>query len=564
MHKDLERYKIHEYSWDNYEDLCEQIEWNIPDEFNLATQICTKWAREDGHHLAAYIEQNDKSNSYTFQQIEYISNQFANYLQEENIGKGDKVAVNGRQKIETLISHFAAWKLGAITVPLSSLLGPDGLEYRIKDSQAKVMVADSDNIKALDEINSKLPSLEEIISVSGAKIDTGVSIEYSNFWEAIRSHKRNFESVLTSPEDSAIIIYTSGTTGEPKGVVHAHRHILGLIPAAIFSARNMSIKADDVIRTPAEWSWAGSLCDILLPNLYLGTPCVGYPRESFDPLKEYDIIDKYNVTYLNCVPSAFRMMMAEDLETFDLSSVRVIGLGGEEVGDQLIKWLRETFSNAVIHPGYGQSEAPWLTSYSTAAGIEYKTGSGNAMGLPIPGHEVGIIDDDGNEINESGKIGELVIKYKNNPSCFKEYHNKPEDTKDKFLGEWMLSEDLVSRNENGIYFFHSRKDDVILSSGYRIGPGEIEDYLTKIDYIVEAAVIGVPDEERGKVPMAYIVLDQENKSKEDLKNEITQYVKSNLAKYKYPKHIEFIDSIPKTTTGKKKRSDLIKRYNDSK
>lgn len=288
----LDTYHFYEDDWAGYDDLRESFEWEIPDRFNMATYVLDRWATTDPDRVAIYGNDQDRVlTEYTYRDLERAASQLANYLESQGIGRGDRVAVNGSQKAELLIGHLAAWKLGAISVPLSILFGPEGLGFRLDDSGAKAYVVDSGSLGALREIRGDLDALETVVTV-----DADPGVDEVSFEDAITDQPDSFETVDTNAEDVAMLIYTSGTTGPPKGVAHAHRGILGILPGFAMSICNMEITDDDVARGPVEWSWAGSLNDLILPCLYYGIPIVAHARGEFDPVAEFELLDDFDVT----------------------------------------------------------------------------------------------------------------------------------------------------------------------------------------------------------------------------------------------------------------------------
>lgn len=378
-------------------------------------------------------------------------------------------------------------------------------------------------------------------------------------WDAIESSPRKLEPVDTCTEDDAIIIYTSGTTGDPKGVRHAHRVLLGNLPMFVTTVCNMEMSSGDVFWTPSEWAWVATLYDILFPGLFFGKPVVAYESdEGFNPETAFSVIENYGVTNYFAPPTALRMMMQVDdpTSTYNVSDVRVVSSGGESLGQSLAKWAADTFDGATVHEGYGQTEANMIVGDCTAL-TESREGK---IGPSAPGHEIAIVDPETAEPTvNTGEVGEIAVRYEGDPICFKEYWRKPEKTDAKVKNGWLLTEDLGRRDEDGYLSFHSRKDNVIISAGYRIGPVEIEEALAGHEAVADAGVIGVPNHERGEVPKAFIILAGGYEPSTDLREDLSQYVRDRLAKYEYPREIEFIDTLPKTSTGKIRRVDLEAR-----
>lgn len=595
----LEAYHFYEEEWDDYDQLREAFEWEVPERFNMAAYVCDRWATGDppdggasgDERIALYTETaaGDRDR-YTYREFHESTNRLANYLADAGVERGDRIGVNAPQTAETVITHVAAWKVGAVSIPLSTLFGPDALSYRLADSDSTFCVVDESNVDALREAAGEVPSLEEVLTVGdvdgGAEPATGAeAIPETDVWDAIGGYSSEFETVDTDAEDDAIIMYTSGTTGEPKGVRHAHRMLLGHLPLFLTTFCNLELRADDVYWTPAEWAWIASLFDVVVPGLYYGKPVVAYDGGEFDPETAFEIIERYEVTNFFAPPTALRMMMQVDdpRGRYDADSVRVVPSGGESLGQSIVDWAAETFDGAAVHEGYGQTEANLLVGDCTAL-AEFREGK---MGLAGPGHDVRIVDPDTAEPTvETGEIGEIAVRYEGNPVCFTEYLNKPERTARKVQNGWLLTEDLGTADEDGYFTFKSRKDDVIISAGYRIGPEEVEESLAGHDAVADAAVIGVPDDERGEVPKAYVVpadgadLEDGDEAADDetadeasrtngksddrtdpstLEATLKDHVRERLAQYEYPREIEFLEELPKTATGKVRRADLRER-----
>ena len=569
----LDAYHFYEEEWKSYEQLRESFEWEVPERFNTAAYVCDRWADDKGR-VAVFAEHADgRTETHTFWQLRNATNRLANHLRERGVERGDRVGVNTPQRVETVVAHVACWKLGAVSVPLSTLFGPDAIAYRLDDADAVAAVVDASNLEDFREANDTL-DLETVLTVGEADVSDahsgGASADVdaaevgggeADLWEAIADQPREFEVVDTAAEDDAIIIYTSGTTGDPKGVRHAHRLLLGNIPLFLTSFCNVALEAGDVFWTPAEWAWIASLYDVVFPGLFYGKPIVAYNGGAFDPENAFRIIETYGVSNFFAPPTALRMMTQVDEERaagYAVDTIRTIASGGESLGQDVVEWAAETFGGAAVHEGYGQTEANMLVGDCTSL-LEFREGT---MGKAGPGHEVTIVDPETAEPTvDPGEIGEIAVRYEGNPVCFTEYWNKPEATAEKVQNGWLLTEDLGSMDEDGYVAFESRKDDVIISAGYRIGPVEVEESLAGHDAVADAAVIGVPDEERGEVPKAFVVraAAYEDADEESLRESLRQHVRDRLAQYEYPREIEFVEDLPKTSTGKVRRASLRKR-----
>lgn len=549
----LPAYDLFEQNWESYDELRADFEWEVPETFNAAEYVCDRWAT-DKNRVALFSEDADgNERTFTYWQLQRHADRLANYLRDQGVERGDRVGMILPQKPETVVAHVAIWKLGAVSVPMSTLYGPDALEYRLGDAGATACIVDETNLEAFAETVDALPDVETVLTVD----DDGILESASDFWAAPEDYPGEFETVETDPEDDLLIIYTSGTTGKPKGVRHAHRVLLGHLPGFATTFCNLDLDDGDAFWTPSEWAWVVILA-MVFPALYYGKSVLAYTDESkFDPDRAFYLLEKYGITNFFAPPTALRMMTRreEPGEAYRLDEVRLLTTAGEALGEGLVSELKDVFGdNVPISEVYGQTEANLLigdckTFYDSPPG---------AIGKAAPGHEVTIVQpDDPSETVEPGEIGEFAVRYEGDPVCFKEYWNKPAKTDEKVREGWLLTEDLGTLDEDGNFTFKSRKDDVIISAGYRIGPEEIEDSLAEHNAVSDAAVIGIPDETRGEIPKAFVV--PAGTADDELKEDLKAYVKSNLAKYEYPREIEFVNELPKTSTGKIRRTDLRER-----
>lgn len=550
----LDTYHFYEQEWKSYDDLLDWFEWEVPESFNMAAYLCDRWA-EDEERLALLVDDGSGGRTnYTYRDLRKSVDAMANYLHDQGIERGTRVGINVRQRPETVVAHLATWKLGAVSVPLSTLFGTDALRYRLNDANVVACFIGDSNVETLRPITDTVDSLETVITVGDVDPRNGETA-YS---DAIASASSHVETVETDPEDDAIIIYTSGTTGDPKGVRHAHRVLLGNLPLFLTSFCNLELHENDVFWTPSEWAWVATLFDVVFPALYYGRPLVTYTAdESFNPETALDIIERYDVSIYFAAPTALRMMQqVADTDRWNVSSVRCVPSGGESLGEPIVQWAQDVFDGAAVHEAYGQTEANMIVGDCTAL-FESREGK---IGRRGPGHDVVVLDPEtGNTTVEPGEIGEIAVRYEDDLVCFKEYWNRSEATAAKVQDGWLLTEDLGKMDADGYLEFVSRKDDVIISSGYRIGPTEIEETLATNDAVGDAAVIGIPDEQRGEVPKAFVVLSEGYEPSEELKETLRQDVRDRLAEYEYPRAIKFLDELPKTTTGKIRRATLEER-----
>lgn len=528
----------------DFETLCENFSWQIPEYFNIAFEVCDKHVDKQNNTALFYENDQGESKSYTFGDVKSLANQLANGLQQCGVHKGDRIAIILSQRIETAVAHIAAHKLGAVSLPLSVLFGPDALTFRLQDSAAKILITTSGIAQKISTIRDQLPALETILICDDDN--------EHGFWTLVNAQSNSFENVTTSADDPALLIYTSGTTGPPKGAVIAHRGLLGNLTGFELS-QNFFPQENDVFFTPADWAWTGGLLDGLLPCWYYGKPIVGYEGRKFDPEKALYLMEKYRVTTGFFPPTALKMLRSvSNIEKYSLH-LRAMMSAGESVGEELIHWSRQAFG-IDINEMCGQTEHNYMIGNCSAI-MPLKPGS---MGKAYPGHTVEIMGPEG-QILPTGEVGEFVA-HRQDAVHFLGYWKKPEATLKQYSGEWFHTGDVGYRDEDGYLWFLGRTDDVISSAGYRIGPGEIEDCLLRHPAVLQAAAVGVPDPEglRGDIVKAFIVLKPGFEASQNLASEIQADVRKNLAAYEYPRAIAFLEELPMTTTGKVRRIELRK------
>jgi len=533
----------------NYHQLYSNFKWNIPEKFNIGISCCDKYAENNPDKIALIYEyENGNIINFTFREIQKFSNKLCNLLSSFDLKKGDRFAILLSQQPETLIAHLSGYRMGLICVPLFVLFGEDALEYRLNNSEAKVLILNKNDLEKILTIKDKLQYLEKVIVVGDVKEDDLII----DFYKNLDKSSDKFTPLETSSEYPALIIYTSGTTGPPKGALHAHRTLLGHLPGVEIS-HNFFPKENDLFWTPADWAWIGGLYDVLFPSLYHGIPVLACRMKKFDPEKACFLMEKHKVRNVFMPPTALKILrnVKNIKERFKLN-LRTIASGGESLGEETLKWAKDEFG-LIINEFYGQTEANMIVSNC----VEIMPVKPSSMGKAVPGHIVKIVDENGNVL-PSGEEGEIAVKSPD-PVMFLEYWKNKKATKEKFINEWLLTGDMGKMDEDGYFYFLGRKDDVITSAGYRIGPSEIEDCLIKHSAVSLSAVIGKPDKVRGEIVKAFIVLKEGVKPTEELEKEIKEFVKKRLAAHEYPREIEFVESLPMTLTGKIKRKELKMR-----
>jgi acetyl-CoA synthetase len=460
------------------------------------------------------------------------------------------VAIGLPQSPETLISHIAVQKLGAIALPLFALFGPDAVAYRLADSGAEVLITGAEALERSRAEIDGIDTLRHRILVSAGGKTPPLGRNDHAFWNLLERGATRFEAADTLAEDPALLIYTSGTTGNPKGVLHAGRVLLGHLPGVALP-QDLFPQAGDRFWTPADWAWAGGLLDVLMPSLYHGVTVVGSARAKFDPEWAFDLMARHGVRNVFMPPTALRLMRQVNEPHRFGCRLRSIGTGGERLGEDMIAWGRETFG-LTMNEFFGQTEVNLVVGNSATL-FPVRPGS---MGRAIPGHAVEIVDEAG-RVLAPGQAGIVAVR-RPDPVMFLEYWRKPEATADKFRGDWCLLGDVATKDADGYFWYQGRDDDIISSAAYRIGPGEIEECLMKHPAVALAGVIGSPDPIRGEVVAAFIVPRHGVQPSQSLAADIQTFVKERLAAHEYPRKVRFIKEMPMTVTGKVRRVDLRK------
>ncbi len=531
----------------SYAEISEHFRWEVPHRYNIGVDVCDKWAGRDPDRTALIYKRRDGSVAeYSFADIRRESNRLANLLRSLGVARGDRVGILLPQAPETAMSHVAAYKMGAIAVPLFGLFGVDALHYRLGNCGAKAVVTDAVGAEKIVALKDRLPDLRVVLCIDGPLHG------FHDYHALVAQQPGEFEPVDTLADDPALIIYTSGTTGQPKGALHAHRVLLGHLPG-VEASHDLFPQPGDRIWTPADWAWIGGLLDVLMPAWHHGVTVVAHRFEKFDAEEAFRLIADFGVRNAFLPPTALKMMRSvEGPQPRFTYSMRSIASGGETLGTELLDWGRRTFG-LTINEFYGQTECNMIVS-SCAAIMPGKPG---IMGRPAPGHDVAVIDDDGNRL-EPGRLGHIAV-HRPDPVMFLEYWANPRATADKFIGDWLVTGDQGEMDGEGYIRFIGRADDVITSAGYRIGPGEIEDCLIAHPAVRMAAVVGVPDPLRTEIVKAFVVLSEDAQPGPELVKDIQEHVKTRLAAHEYPREIAFVDALPMTTTGKIIRRELRDR-----
>ncbi len=534
----------------DYETLFERFSWDLPRTYNIGVDVCDRHARDKGRLALIHDHGDGTAQKWTFWELKRASDRFANALRSLGVERGDRVAVLLSQSPELPLAHAAAYKLGAVIVPLFALFGEEALRMRLEDSKARVIVTDANHYEVAATLHEELPELQHVILTGNERGGERAGAETLD--GLIRAASPSFEPVATGPEDPAIIIYTSGTTGSPKGALHGHGILLGHLPG-VSLPHDLAPRMGDLFWTPADWAWIGGLFDVLFPALHWGLPVVSSMMSGFDPEKAFDLMERWGIQNAFFPPTALKMMRAIEnpRERWDLE-LETLACGGEPLGEETFDWAKEELGIA-INEFYGQTECNLVLSNCNAL-MPARPGS---MGRPVPGHRVAVIDGEGNEL-PPGEEGEVAV-LRPDPVMMLGYWKDEKATEEKFVGDWLKTGDFASVDEEGYFRFVGRDDDLIVSAGYRIGPAEIEDTLAKHRDVLMAAAVGKPDETRGEVVKAFVVLREGREEDEDLAAELKDLVKDRLGAHEYPREVEFVDELPTTATGKIRRNVLRER-----
>lgn len=542
---------------------------NLPD-YDLAVKVFSaKKASEeidfkDGKLNAAYnaIERNaldwrknkialywigagGEKAEYTFSQLNDFSNQFANLLHKLNIQQGDRVFFFLSRVPELYFSFLGTLKRGAIAGTMFAAFGPQAIVDRLQNSAAKVLVTEPPLFDRVEKAAGDLPDLETILVIGDPKEAKKLKIhgkKVLSFSELLSKQQINYKTRLMDPDDPAFMLYTSGTTGKPKGVVHVHKAIVHEHASAKYV---LDLRDDDVYWCTADPGWVTGIAYEILGSWSNGASTV-VSNGRFEPDLWYKIIQDYKVTVWYTAPTAIRMLASagDDLvKKYDLSSLRHLASVGEPLNPEPIRWGLKVFG-LPFHDNWWQTETGGILIANYPA-MDIKLGS---MGKPLPGIVASIVDDNGKEL-PSGQEGNLAIK-PGWPSMMKTIWRRAEKYKSYFKGGWYISGDRAFRDHDGYFWFIGRADDVIKTSGERVGPFEVESALVEHGDIVEAGVIGKPDKLRGEIIKAFVKLREGVKPTDKLKEEIQHFVKTHLAAHAFPREIEFIDKLPKTRSGK--------------
>jgi len=511
----------------DYRRLCAEHRWDVPAKYNIAADVCD--ARDPAALAMVHEHHEGAVREVHWGELQGLANQAANLLAGLGVEKGDRVALVLPPAPETAALFFGTWKLGAILLSMSVLYGDEGIAHRLKDSEPKVLITDAANA----------PRFE---GSAGPRV---VVLEPS----LLAAESDACETAETSSEDPAQLYYTSGTTGLAKGIVHAHRYLLAHNEFELCH----DLRAAERFHGMGEWAWAAGICPLLGP-WRLGAVQLVYQREGgFDPHKQLDFLSRHQAENVFATPTAIRSMMgiADAKERYP-QRFRVVCSAGEPLNPEAIRWFRDQYGVTVLDY-YGLTE-----SYPLCGNFPWMEVREGSMGKPMPGWEVAILDEDERPVPQ-GERGEICLRARSNPHYPLGYWRSPEASEETFGGDWFHSKDAARTDEDGYVWYEGRADDVIIAAGYRIGPFEVESTCLEHAAVAEAAAVASPDERRGSVVKAFVVLAPGEEPSEELAEEIKAFVRERLSAYAYPRRVEFVAELPKTLTGKIRRIELRQR-----
>ncbi len=535
---------------DKYEELYKNFKWDIPKYYNFGFDVVDKWAEDRTKLALISIDRTGKRDRYhTFRDLSVESNRYANALRRIGIKKDDRVLVVLQSVPEWYIALIGMFKLGVIPMPGTVLLTGKDVEYRVNRAEACMIVTDLDHADIVDGIKSKCPSLKHFMLIDGKRKG------WLNYLEEMDKSSYDIsqdEIGKTKSTDPMLIYFTSGTTGHPKMVLHTHSYPLGHEVTAKF-AQGLTDK--DLHWTVSETGWAKAAWGKLFGQMIVGAAVIQWETPGrFDADGLLKAMERYGVTSFCAPPTVYRLLIQMDLAKYNLK-LRHSMSAGEPLNPEVIRVWKERFNLEIID-FFGQTETVCVLSNYPFMPIKY-----GSVGKPTPGHDVRIVDDDGNEMkqNEEGNIA-LYVGGERPPGLFKEYWKDPNIMKKSFRNNYYYTGDQGLKDEDGYFWFVGRDDDVIKSSGYRIGPFEVESALMEHDAVAECAVVGTEDPKgiRGIVVKAVVILAKGYQPSDALTKELQDHVKNVTAPYKYPRIVEYRNELPKTISGKIIRRELRK------
>jgi acetyl-CoA synthetase len=535
----------------DWQQIVDSYRHDLPSRFNIGAAVSHSGDDHLRNRVAVLdVEDDGTLKTWTFGDLDRLSDRLANGLRSQGVAPGDRVAVWLPQSFELVLAHVAAYKAGAIVVPLFINFGWDAVISRAGRSGARAFVVSSDHLTQVLDAHQDIPSVELVLAVGTPQRHERPRVE--PFWDFLGAGADGFAAVPTTPDDPAFLCFTSGTTGPPKGALHGHRVLLGHL-AAMSATHDLAPRPGDIFWTPADWGWMGGLFDLLFPALYWGMPVVAHRMRKFDAEQTYCVLERFGVQNAFIPPTALRMMntIENPRERWSLR-LRTVASGGEALGAGTLEKAEEALG-AHVNEFYGQTEHNLILG-NCADLFTRKPGS---TGRVLPGRNALAVDEQGNPVPD-GTVGELVCPV-GDPVTMLGYWQDPVATAEKIRDGLVHTGDLVTRDDDGFHFFVGRNDDIISSAGYRIGPTDIENAISRHPAVAAVAVIGKPDELRGEVVMAVVVLQDDASDAADtgsLTRTFQEMVRQHVGGHAYPREIAFVKELPVTSTGKVRRVAL--------
>jgi acyl-coenzyme A synthetase/AMP-(fatty) acid ligase len=536
----------------DYEQACREFRWEVPEHYNFAVDVVDHWG-EDAQKLAMlWVNERGDEKRLTFRDFTVRSNQVGNALRTTGIRKGDRILIMSPRLPEWWEAVLGIMKIGAISMPGTTLLTPKDVAYRIQAAEAVAVITDEEGALKVEQVANECPTLRLKI-VLGAEREGWV-----NYARAVALAMSTLKPELTRSDEPMMIYFTSGTVGYPKMVLHTHvSYPIGHIVTGKYW---LDLKPTDLHWNLSDTGWAKAAYSNLFGPWIMGAAMFTFDgRGRFDARQTLELLERYPISTFCAPPTAYRLLVLENLRHYHLAALRHCIGAGEPLNPEVIEaWQRGT--GQIIRDGYGQTETVILVANFPP--LPVKPGS---MGKPSPGLTIGIVDDDGREV-PAGIEGDIAVKLTpiRPVGLFKEYWRNPEATSNCIRGEWYITGDRAIRDADGYFWFIGRADDVIISAGYRIGPFEVESALVEHPSVAEAAVVASPDQLRGEIVKAFVILAPGHQPSEQLMQDLQEHVKRVTAPYKYPREIEFTTELPKTISGKIRRVELRQRERDRK
>ena len=542
--------------------------WQVPKRLNIAQRCCGRWAAgaDAASRLAVVWQQEGgSSGALSYAQLQAQAHRLSHALWALGVRRGDRVAVVMPQRPETAVAHMALYQMGAVAMPLSNLFGPEALQYRLQDSAAVLALMDETGVVNLRAARPNCPALRQVLVVGAAQVEVAGEVHWRDALAAAPAGA--YPMCDTAADDPAVLIYTSGTTGPPKGALLPHRALIGNLSGFVCSQNWFGADGDEVFWSPADWAWTGGLMDALLPTLYFGRPIVAW-QGRFAPELAFELMQRHAVTHTFLFPTALKAMMKavpQPQQRYTLQ-LRAVMSAGEAVGDAVFHWCRQALG-VTVNEMFGQTEINYIVgncvSFVDAQGQRRPAWPARpgSMGRAYPGHRVAVIDERG-RVCKTGTPGDVAVHRLDvhgqpDPVFFLGYWRNDDATNAKYTGDssnsWCRTGDTAVMDADAYLWYQGRSDDMFKAAGYRIGPSEVENCLVKHPAVANAAVVPKPDADRGAIVKAYVVLASGHVGDARLVQTLQDHVRGLLAPYEYPKEIEFIASLPMTTTGKVQR-----------